>query len=87
MNMANVWQIETPRNWCYGQRVTGCVGVNFGKSGGLGVLLCRALDFAVTALLNAYDIPLADEGVEVVGDGTFLDAQFATCASCLLSGE
>ena len=43
--------------------------MSFGKSGGLGVLLCCALDFAVAALLNAYDIPLADEGVEVVGDG------------------
>lgn len=63
--MANVWQIVTPRNWCCAQRVTGCGGVRFGKSGGLAVLLCRTLDFAVAPLLDAYDIPLADEGAEV----------------------
>ena len=65
--MANVWQMRTPRNWCCAQRVTGCGGMRFGKSGGLGVLLCRTLDFAVSTLLDAYDISLADEGAEVVG--------------------
>ena len=65
--MANVWQMRTPRNWCCAQRVTGCCGVRFGKSSGLAVLLCRTLDFAVSALLDAYDISFADEGAEVVG--------------------
>ena len=41
--------------------------MRFGKSSGLAVLLCRTLDFAVSALLDAYDISLADEGAEVVG--------------------
>ena len=60
--LAIVWQMRTPRNWCCAQRVTGCGGMRFGKSSGLAVLLCRTLDFAVSALLDAYDIPLADEG-------------------------
>ena len=65
--MADVWREKTPRDRCCTQGVTGSGGMHFGKSGGLGVLLCRALDFAVAALLDAYDISLADEGAEVVG--------------------
>ncbi len=65
--MADVWREKTPRNRCYTQGVTGCGGMHLGKSGGLGVLLCCALDFAVAALLDAYDMSLADEGAEVVG--------------------
>ena len=65
--MSSLWQEKTPRDRCCAQGVTGYGGMHFGKSGGLGVLLCRALDFAVAALLDAYDISLADEGAEVVG--------------------